>query len=649
MLVAIAALGVAVADRLRLPAIVGFVVIGALVGPHGLGIVDDPDRATSLAELGVVFLLFEIGLELPVERIRHFFREALVAGGLQVALTLVAGWVVAMALGVSGPGAWVMGALVAMSSTALVMGLLNDRGEIDAPHGQLSLGILLFQDLCIVPFLLAVPLMAATRSSGWTPLAWAVGQALLALGLLFASARLGLPRLLDRAARTRSRELFALLALTVVLGSALAAEFLGLTLAVGAFIGGLALSASPYSHQLFAEVMPLRGILLGVFFTAVGMLVDLGAALDAWDAVALYAIGVIVLKFAVIAFVVAVILRQGARRGVLTGVALAQTGEFSFVLAASALAAGLLASELYQIFLAGSVLTLIATPFLIQLSPRLAIAAGRLARDADPSTQPELPVPEAHGVLIGFGLAGQQVARVLRARGVPTLAVEMNPHSVRTALARGESVIYGDATRRALLERIGLDRARLAVVAVSDPLATREIVGLIRSMAPQLTIIARTRFVQEIDALEAAGATAVVAEEFESTLELVAETLHVFGVPDERITRFTAGLREEGYELMRGPAALILDPWLAELLEQEGTEWVEVPESFAGEASLAALDLRGRTEVNVVAVERAGDTTVNPPAAFALRRGDRLLALGSSEALTRLRVLLEGESGSAPP
>jgi CPA2 family monovalent cation:H+ antiporter-2 len=641
VLVAIAGLGVAAADRLRLPAIVGFLVIGALVGPHGLAIVQDPDRVSSFAELGVVFLLFQIGLELPIERIRRFFREAMVAGGLQVALTLAAGWGVALALGVTGTGAWVMGALIAMSSTALVMGLLNDRGEIDAPHGQLTLGILLFQDLCIVPFLLAVPLLAAARSEGLTPLAWAGGQAVLALALLFAAARLGLPRLLDRAARTRSRELFALLALSVVLGSAVAAEYLGLTLAVGAFIGGLALSASPYSHQLFAEVMPLRGILLGVFFTAVGMLVDLRAALDAWDAVALYAIAVVLLKFVIITFVVTLILRQGARRGVLTGLALAQTGEFSFVLAASALAAGLLAPDLYQIFLAGSVLTLVATPFLIELSPRLASAAGRYANEPELSTRSELSIAEAHTILIGFDLAGQQVARVLRARKITTIAVEMNPSSVRAARARGESVIYGDATRRALLERLGLERAQLVVIAVSDPIATREIVSLVRAMAPELPIIARTRYVQEIDALEEGGATAVVAEEFESTLELVAETLRCFGVPDENITRFTSGLREEGYELMRGPAALILDPWLAELLEQEGTEWVEVPESFAGEASLADLDLRERTDVNVVAVERAGETTVNPPASFALRRGDRLLALGAPEALVRLRGFLE--------
>jgi CPA2 family monovalent cation:H+ antiporter-2 len=265
-----------------------------------------------------------------------------------------------------------------------------------------------------------------------------------------------------------------------------------------------------------------------------------------------------------------------------------------------------------------------------------------MALEPQLATRPEAPGPPARAILIGFGLAGQQVARVLRARKVEVLAVEMNSSSVRAARSRGDHVIYGDATRRALLEQLGLSSARLVVIAVSDPIATREITNLVRALAPGLPIIARTRYVKEIDALEEAGASAVVAEEFESTLELVAETLRCFGVPDENITRFTSGLREEGYELMRGPAAQILDPWLAELLEQEGTEWLEVPESFEGEASLADLDLRGRTEVNVVAVERAGETTINPPASYALRRGDRLLALGSPEALIRLHALLEG-------
>ena len=637
LLIAVAALGVAAFERLRLPSIVGFLVIGALVGPGGVGLVDDPERVRSLAELGVVLLLFGIGLELPVERVRRLWRRALAAGGLQVVLTLACVGAAAMALGLAARPAWVLGALVTMSSTALVMRLLSARGELDTPQGQLSVGILLFQDLCIVPFLLAIPLLAPGAVGDSTLLLVAIGRALLALVLLSVVARFGLPRLLDAAARTRSRELFTLLSFLVVLGSAVAAESLGLTLAVGAFIGGLALNATPYAHQLFADLVSLRGVLLGIFFTAVGMLLDLGTALDSLGGVAAYVAGVVVLKAGVVTLVVGLVLRQGLRLGLITGLALAQTGEFSFVLAEAASGADLLDPDLRQIFIAGSVITLAATPLLMRAAPGL---AARLAAVRGHRESGDVSPPARDVVIVGFGLAGQNVARVLRSRGLSYAAVEANPRTVQRAAARGEPVAYGDATQRTVLERLGVARARLAVVAISDPLATREVVTAMRRIGPELEIVARTHFVVEIDALEAAGATAVVAEEYESTLELVAQTLRRFGVSEAAISRFSAGMREEGYELLRAPAAVILDPWLSELLEEVATEWVEVPDAFARTATLLELDVRARTGVTVVAIQRVGSTTANPPPEHAIRPGDRLLVVGAPESVEALRALL---------
>ena len=641
LLIAVAALGVAAFERVRLPSIVGFLVIGALVGPGGMGLIEDPERVRSLAELGVVLLLFEIGLELPIERVRRLWRRALAAGGLQVVLTLAIVAGTAMVLGIAARPAWVLGALVALSSTALVMRLLSDRGELDTPQGQLAVGILLFQDLCIVPFLLAVPLLAPTASGDPGVLGFAVGRAVLALALLSVAARFGLPRLLDMAARTRSRELFTLLSFLVVLGNSVIAEYLGLTLAVGAFIGGLALNATPYAHQLFSEVVSLRGVLLGIFFTAVGMLLDLGTAADNLGGLAAYVAGVVVLKAGIVTVVVALVLRQGLRVGLLTGLALAQTGEFSFVLAEAATGADLLDPALRQIFIAGSVITLGATPFLMRGAPllanRLEAVRGRV-RGSEPDAEPA-PVDV---VIVGFGIAGRNVARVLRSRGIPYAAVEANPGTVQDAVARKEPVVYGDATRRTVLERLGITRARLVVVAISDPIATRDLVTVVRRIAPDVEIVARTRFILEIDALEAAGANAVVAEEFETTLELVAQTLRRFGVSETAISRFSSGMREEGYELLRAPAAVILDPWLSELLEEVATEWVEVPDSFHRRATLLELDVRARTGVNVVAVEREGANAVNPPPDYALRPGDRLLVLGTPEAVSALRALLAG-------
>jgi CPA2 family monovalent cation:H+ antiporter-2 len=445
---------------------------------------------------------------------------------------------------------------------------------------------------------------------------------------------------LDRAARLRSREIFTMVALLAVVGSAVFAEQIGLTLAVGAFAGGLVLSASPYAHQLFAEVVPLRGLLLGVFFTAVGMLFDPAVALENLAGVAAYFVCVVVLKASFIAAIVAIALRQGVRLGVLTGLALAQTGEFSFVLAAAASDASLLDAGLRQVFVAGSIATLVATPFLVSLAPRVAGFLDRRAERAQ-KRAPDEPVEEFrnHVILVGFGLAGQNLARVLKARGIAYVALDSNAGSVAAARDRGEPVLYGDATRHSILQRLGISDARLIAVAISDPIGTREVVALARSLAPEIPIYARTRYVLEVDELERAGATMVVAEEFESTLALTGSTLRHFGVPEESIARFTTELRDEGYEFMRAPET-ILDPWLTDLLDEVATHWVDVPSSYEGGRSLSELGVRAQTGANVVAVERAGSMTPSPDPSFEVQRGDRLLTLGSPEAIERLRELV---------
>jgi CPA2 family monovalent cation:H+ antiporter-2 len=506
-------------------------------------------------------------------------------------------------------------------------------------------GILLFQDLCVVPFLIGVSILAARSTDTVANVAFDLARSLLQLVVFFLAARFAFPYLLDRAARVRSREIFTMVAVLAVVGSAVFAEWIGLTLAVGAFAGGLVLSASPYAHQLFAEVVPLRGLLLGVFFTAVGMLFDPAIAIDNAAGVAAYTAGVLVLKAGFIAAIVAFALRQGVRLGVLTGFALAQTGEFSFVLAAAASDADLLDEGLRQVFVAGSIATLVATPLLVGVAPRVARFLDRRAEraplraaDGDGIEHPRHPV-----ILVGFGLAGQNLARVLKARGIAYVAVDSNAGSVAAARSRGEPIFYGDATRRSILQRIGIADARLVAVAISDPIGTREVVTLARSLAPNIPILARTRYVLEVDELERAGATKVVAEEFESTLELVGETLQRFGVPEESITRFATELRGEGYEFMRTPET-ILDPWLTDLLDEVATHWVDVAAGFEEGQSLDELGVRARTGATVVAVERSGSTTPNPDPSFQIQRGDRLLVLGSPESIERLRRLIGHDS-----
>ena len=650
VLLALASAGLAATERLRLPSVVGFLVVGAIAGPGALGLVSDPDAVRELAELGVVFLLFEIGLELPLERARTLWRPALVGGGFQVAATLAGVAAAAAAAGLSWPAAFVVGAGVSMSSTAIVLRLLTDEGQIDAPSGQLSVAVLLMQDLAIVPFLLIVPLLAG-EVGGTGQLALAIGKMVLALAVVGFSVWFLVPRLLDRVAQNRGGELFSLFALLIVLGSALAAEALGLTLAVGAFLAGVAASGSPYAHQLFSEVVPLRGVLLGIFFTAVGMFFSPTQVVEAPGTLLLDVALLVVGKTLIVLFAGAVLLRRSLRVSLEAGLSLAQMGEFAFVLLGVAAAVGVIEPELQARVVAASIVTLLLSPFLIGSAPAIASAvAERLGHPGQQFTK-DAPLSAAGAgervVVIGYGPAGQTLIRLLRSLEVPFIAVDTNPSAALEARETGEPVIYGDATRPQVLRHLAVGDARLVAVAISDPLATRRIVSRIHAMAPDTPILARTRYVREVDRLSMAGADVVVAEEFEGSIELVARALENFEVPHGAIARFTEALRDEGYGAIRAPAALPIDPWLMELLDHSDTEWVEVPMNMTARPTLGSLDLRARTGGYVLVVERGDDSHANPSPDFALEGGDRLLVLGGAEELLRVRALLaEVEAGA---
>ncbi|MBW2294935.1 MAG: cation:proton antiporter, partial [Deltaproteobacteria bacterium] len=644
-------------ERLRLPSIAGFLIVGALAGPGGVGVVSQPDHVSFLAEMGVVFLLFEIGLELPVERLQRLWRTALVAGGVQVVLTGVTVAFVANWLGVSPAAAFVLGGIVAMSSTALAMRLLVERGQVDAPQGRLAVAILIFQDLSIVPLLLAIPLISGSvgASGGLSALALVIGQMLVALGGMLLVVRVLVPRVLDRAAHLGSPDLFSVLALIIVLGSALAAHGLGLTLAVGAFLAGVAATASPYSHQLFSEIVPLRGVMIGLFFTAVGMMFEPRVLVEQAPSVLAYLAAAIVFKAAIVAVISARLARENTRIGILAGAALAQTGEFSFVLAETAHAAELLPDDLYQVVIAGSILSLLATPFLIRVAPGFADFLLRPEADDDERDGgAEGGAGEDRVIVIGFGHTGQTLARTLRSIDVDYIVMEVNARSVEKAREAGEPIVFGDATRPLVLRRLGVEHARLVAVAINDPLATRRIVSRIHAVAPQTPVLARTRYVREIDPLEHAGARIVVAEEYEGALELVARTLAHCRIPTAAVHNFINALREEGYGAIRSPGTLPIDPWLVELLEQVETSWIEVPRDFVGEVALGRFDVRARTGASVLIIERAGLATPNPSPDQTLRASDRLLVLGDKDSMHKLELLLSASgapsdvSGSTP-
>ena len=649
IVVAIAALGVALFERVRLPAIGGFLVMGALLGPGGLGVVGDAREIRTLAELGVVFLLFEIGLELPLEALRRFGRAALLAGAAQVGFTIAAVAALATALGIAPANAVVLGGLVAMSSTALVMRLLAERGEIDTPHGRLCMGVLIFQDLCIVPMLVGVPILAGEVPASALPITLALGKAALALAVIVLAARLVFPWLLHRVAMLRSSELMSLLAFLLALGSAVAAEHMGLTLAVGAFAAGIVLASSPYAHQVQAELAPLRGVLLAVFFTSVGMLFDPTVLRDAAPAVLAYVVAVLGIKAGIVIATASLVARQDARTAVRTGLGLAQTGEFSFVLAATAAGAGLLDDRIHEVFVAGSIVTLLATPFLFAAAPRLADLATRGA-----DRMQRAPTPDADcavdpvAVIVGFGLTGRTLARGLRAAGVGYVVVEADPHVMAAARSTDEPVVFGDATRPPILDKARAGSARVISIAISDPMATRRATALARARAPHAHILVRTRYVVEVEELYALGASLVVAQEYEATLEMLSAAFRSLGVPADAVERFTDQVRDHSYEALRRPAADPFGAGLGEILRETASQWMDVPEGPPNGRTIGELAIRTRTGASIVALRRAGQTIPSPLPGEALRCGDRLLVVGDAAALERLRALLASGDVTTP-
>ncbi len=647
--------------RAGVPTIAALLLSGVVLGPGSLGLVREHESIEVVAEIGVAMLLFGIGLKLSLRELARLRTLILGAGGMQVGLTVLAGVVAATAFGYPAGQALFFGCLLALSSTAIVLKMFENRGETDAPQGRLGLSVLVFQDLAVVPMMLLLPVLGRTEGLSWgragVSLAWSFAM----VAAIVVCARYLFPRMLEQVVRARSRELFVLATLLTVLGTAWLGSLAGLSLALGAFLAGIVVADSEYAQQVLAEIVPLRDAFGSLFFVSVGMLLD--PAIWLHEPLATLGLGATVLVGkALIVAATALAFGFGVRVAVLAGLALAQIGEFSFILAGAGAAHGLIGGELMQRFLAVSVLTMLLTPFLGMLSPRLAartestpwlrrllaVRPSRAGSDADE----DAAALRDHVVLVGHGLNGRNVVRVLRERGIPYVMLELNPHTVREARERGEPALYGDAASPDVLAHAGIARARVLVVAIADPSATRQIVAVARSAAPHLKVLVRTRYVSEVDALYRLGADVVVPEEFETSLELAGAAMAAFGVPGRAVERDKVRIRQERYASLvaGGHAAPSVAP-LGTLLTAADLDEVILDEGGPAHGrSLRDLDLRGRTGASVVAVARAGELTGNPPPDFVMRSGDVLWVWGQPEQTEAARDLLQGDAvqGSGP-
>jgi K+:H+ antiporter len=559
-------------NRLRLPAVVGFLVAGALLGPYGLDVVDDVARVEVFAEVGVVLLLFTIGVEFSLGQLRSL-RTVAGAGLLQIGSAIVLSALTALAFGLLLNQGVFWGFLAAMSSTAVVLKMVTERGETNSPHGRLIIGILIVQDLAVVPMMVVTPVLGGIGEAGLLTVAWSVAKAALAVLLILVAAWYLVPRLLVEVVRSRSRELFVITIILVCLGIAWLSSLAGLSLALGAFIAGLIVSESEYSHQAMAEILPFRDSFNSLFFISIGMLLDLRILL-AHPVLVMGLVVALVGGKMVTTVGAAVVTGYSWRAAVLTGIALAQVGEFSFILAKVGKSVGLLPGESFQVFLTVSVLTLLLTPFLLQASPRLARRAEALQRlrhwlperHLDSHSVPSRHLRD-HTIVAGYGVNGRNLAQVLRETEIPFVVVELDGETVHQEQKKGVPIVFGDITHPQVLRRLDIQDARALVLAISDPIATRRAVTVARQLSPALHIIARTRYLRDIEDLRVTGADQVVPEEFETSIEIFSLVLQHYRMPARVIAEKAERIRQEGYALFRKG-----QPGLKEIVAKEADD-----------------------------------------------------------------------------
>jgi CPA2 family monovalent cation:H+ antiporter-2 len=642
-----AVLGVVACRSLKLPPMLGYLVVGILIGPHALAVAQDSAGVQYLAEFGIVFLMFVIGLEFNLPKLRSMRTLVFGLGMSQVVLTMagtLAGhfllvaawaWLTGGAWQMSWQGAVVLGGAIAMSSTAIVAKLLAERLELDSEHGRRVMGVLLFQDLAVVPLLVLIPALGRPAEELAGAMALALLKATALLALLLVGGQKLMRWWLTLVARRKSEELFMLNLLLVTLGLAWLTEHAGLSLALGAFVAGMLVAETEYKHQVETDIRPFHDVLLGLFFITIGMKLDWRPVIDQWLLVLLLTTLPVLAKFALVA-ALARAFRAPPGVALRTGLYLAQAGEFGFVLLTLGAQQGLVAPEWMSPVLASMVLSMLATPFLIQYSNRIVnklSASDWLMQSVALTTIAKKSIArERHVIICGYGRSGQALARLLEPERIPYMALDLDPDRVRQAAAAGQSVVFGDAARLPSLMAAGLARAAAVVVTYHDTPSALKILRLVQEHAPTVPVIVRTVDDADIDRLRAAGATEVVPEAIEGSLMLAGHALALVGVPMQRVIRITRDARDARYSLLRGYFHGADDDTPEELSQARLLSVTLPGTARCVGRPLADLALHA-VGVDVVSVRRAAGGVVVPLPEEVLGAGDTLVLRGLPEPL----------------
>ncbi len=542
--------------RFKLPTILGFLVTGVLFGPQAMKLAESVTEIDALSEVGVVLLLFIIGLEFSIKSLVSIRKIVLLGGTLQVFLTILAVAGISIGLGLPANKAFFIGFLLALSSTAIVLKILQERGMMRSPHGRIAIGILIFQDVIVVPMMLLTPILSGQEAHIWQSLALLAAKFTFLIILIFILARYLVPKLLHEIARTRSRELFLITIIVICFAVAYMSALMGLSLALGAFMAGLCISESEYSHQATGLIIPFREIFTSFFFVSIGMLLDLSFVIHNFLPVVGLTLAACAIKWLVLVFASSV-LRYPLKTGFLVGFSLFQVGEFAFILSATGLEYGLLDMVNYQYFLAVSILSMGATPFLISASEKLALGlmntrVGALDLGKNGPKMPSAPDDElesldSHLIIIGYGVNGKNTALTAKKADIPYVIIDTNAEAVREARLNHEPIIFGDATSHHILELTKVYKARVAVVAISEYEASLNIIANIREICTTVHIIVRCKTITQSEALLQMGASEVISEQFESSIEVFARMLSQFLVNTKEIDSYIDYVRDESY------------------------------------------------------------------------------------------------------
>ncbi len=632
--------GVVLFRFLNLPPMLGYLTVGILVGPHAFGITPNSERAQHLAEFGVVFLMFSIGLEFSLSKLRSMRRLVFGLGLLQVigtvAIAVILGILFERWVHITWQGSVALGGALAMSSTAIVSKMLAERLEVESEHGRNIFGVLLFQDLAVVPLLIIIAALGGDSKSLMATLGIAAIKIVIALALLLIVGQKFMTRWFNVVARRRSQELFVLNVLLVTLGAAFITDKFGLSLALGAFIAGMLISETPFRHQVEEDIKPFRDVLLGLFFITTGMLLNPRVLISHPFIVLGFLIGPILLK-AVMITGLARLFGAGPGVAMRTGIGLAQAGEFGFVLLNLILDKHLVDATLLQAILASMLLSMLAAPFLIENADRIVLRLSstewmmqslQMTRIATQSLK-----QSGHVIICGYGRAGQNLARMLEHEGISYVALDLDPDRVAAAAAAGESVVFGDAGRRESLLAAGVPRAAAVAITYANTPAALRVLHNVHEFAPALPVIVRTVDDTDLEKLIAAGAAEVIPEIVEGSLMLASHTLVLMGVPMRRVLRRVEEMRDERYSLLRGYFHGADDPSDEDGHEQVRLQSVPVDEnSDAVGCSLEALGLAG-IGVEVTAIRRRGIRGIEPGPETTLRVADIVVLRGLPEAL----------------